>query len=103
MSGINPIQGARPAMISPQAPAVAPQQGGATKVSFGQTLAEAIGQIDGSQQAAESSVGDMLAGRTQDIAPMVAAAAKADLSFKLLIGVRNKVIEAYKQTLNMQV
>jgi flagellar hook-basal body complex protein FliE len=26
---------------------------------------------------------------------------KADLSFKLLLGVRNKVIEAYKQTLNM--
>jgi flagellar hook-basal body complex protein FliE len=29
--------------------------------------------------------------------------AKADLSFKLLMAVRNKVIEAYKQTINMQI
>jgi flagellar hook-basal body complex protein FliE len=35
--------------------------------------------------------------------PVVAAVAKADMSFKLLMGVRNKVIEAYRQTMNMQI
>jgi flagellar hook-basal body complex protein FliE len=32
---------------------------------------------------------------------VVAAVAKADVSFKVLVGVRNKLIEAYKQTMNM--
>jgi flagellar hook-basal body complex protein FliE len=46
---------------------------------------------------------DLIAGKTEDVLPVVNAVAKADLSFKLLMGVRNKVIEAYKQTMNMQV
>ncbi|HEV59037.1 MAG TPA: flagellar hook-basal body complex protein FliE, partial [Phycisphaerales bacterium] len=28
--------------------------------------------------------------------------ARADMSFKLLVGVRNKLIEAYKETMKMQ-
>ena len=55
------------------------------------------------QQASEVAVQHLLTGKSQDILPVVAAVAKADLSFKLLMGVRNKVIEAYKQTMNMQV
>jgi flagellar hook-basal body complex protein FliE len=31
----------------------------------------------------------------------VAAVAKADISFKVLVGVRNKLIDAYKQTMSM--
>ena len=49
------------------------------------------------------AIQDLLTGRSQDPLPVVTAMAKADLSFKLLLGVRNKVIEAYKQTINMQV
>ena len=44
-----------------------------------------------------------IVGETQDVVPAVAAMAEADISFKLLMGVRNKVIEAYKQTMNMQI
>ena len=45
----------------------------------------------------------MLAGKNSDITSVVSAMAKADMSFKLLVGVRNKLIEAYKQTMNMQI
>jgi flagellar hook-basal body complex protein FliE len=34
---------------------------------------------------------------------VVAAVAEADVSFKLLLGIRNKLIEAYKQTMNMSI
>ena len=47
------------------------------------------------------SIRDLLSGKSEDIASIVSAAAKADMSFKLLVGVRNKLIEAYKQTMNM--
>jgi flagellar hook-basal body complex protein FliE len=44
----------------------------------------------------------MLAGN-EDISSVIAKNAKEDMSFKLLVGVRNKLVEAYKQTMNMKV
>ena len=41
--------------------------------------------------------------KNQDINSVVADVAKADMSFKLLVGVRNKLVTAYKETMKMQV
>ncbi len=60
-----------------------------------------VSKVDDLQQASDVSIQDLLAGRNEDINGMVSAVAKADMSFKLLVGVRNKLIEAYKQTMNM--
>ncbi len=62
-----------------------------------------LAKVDDLQEAAEVSIKDLLAGRNSDITQIVSSVAKADLSFKLLVGVRNKLIEAYKQTMNMQI
>jgi flagellar hook-basal body complex protein FliE len=59
--------------------------------------------VDSQQQSADMSVKEMLAGKNQDVNSVVAEVAKADMSFKLLVGVRNKLIEAYKQTMNMRI
>jgi flagellar hook-basal body complex protein FliE len=68
--------------------------------------AKAIGQfiseVDDIQHSSDMSIKDLLTGKNNDIASVVSAVAKADMSFKLLVGVRNKLIEAYKQTVNMQ-
>jgi flagellar hook-basal body complex protein FliE len=61
-----------------------------------------LSSVDESQKSSDMSIQDLLAGRNEDIASVVAAVAKADISFKVLVGVRNKLIEAYKQTMNMQ-
>ena len=103
MSAINPIQGSMPPII-PQRSEVAGGDGpGASKADFGQALRNCIDRADQDQQASASAIKDLLAGNSEDVLPVVAAVAKADLSFKLLIGVRNKVIEAYRQTMTMQV
>jgi flagellar hook-basal body complex protein FliE len=60
-----------------------------------------LSNVDQNQQASNMSIQDLLSGRNEDIASVVAAVAKADVSFKVLVGVRNKLIEAYKQTMNM--
>ena len=60
-----------------------------------------ISKIDEHQQSSEMSIKDLLSGKNEDITSVVSAVAKADMSFKLLVGVRNKLIEAYKQTMNM--
>jgi len=64
-------------------------------------LGKYISRVDDLQQESDTSIKDLLAGKNNDITSVVSAVAKADMSFKVLIGVRNKLIEAYKQTMNM--
>jgi flagellar hook-basal body complex protein FliE len=66
------------------------------------SLEKYLGNVDQMQGQSDMSIQDLLAGRNEDIASVVAAVAKADISFKVLVGVRNKLIDAYKQTMNMQ-
>jgi flagellar hook-basal body complex protein FliE len=65
------------------------------------TLGNCITKVDDMQQASDACVQDLLTGKNNDITAVVSAVAKADMSFKVLVGVRNKLIEAYKQTMNM--
>ncbi len=60
-----------------------------------------LAAVDDNQRQADQSVADLLSGRNQDITSVVSSVAKADMSFKLLVGVRNKLIEAYQATMNM--
>lgn len=65
------------------------------------TIKQQISNVDGLQKEADQSITDLLTGKNDDITSVVSSVAKADMSFKLLIGVRNKLIEAYKQTMQM--
>ncbi len=76
----------------------------ARKLDFDNTaraIEKFISNVDETQQSSDMSIKDLLSGKNEDIISVVSAAAKADMSFKLLVGVRNKLIEAYKQTMNM--
>jgi flagellar hook-basal body complex protein FliE len=76
----------------------------AEKVDFANTMravGKYISKVDDLQQSSDMSIKDLLSGKSQDITAVVSAVAKADMSFKLLVGVRNKLIDAYKQTMNM--
>ncbi len=78
--------------------------GGQQKSGFADTIKAVekhISKVDDLQQLSNASIKDLLSGKSEDIASVVSAVAKADMSFKLLVGVRNKLIEAYKQTMNM--
>jgi flagellar hook-basal body complex protein FliE len=80
-----------------------PKVGGADdkKVDFANAMKDYISNVDNLQQTSNISIKDLLSGKNEDITSVVSAVAKADMSFKLLVGVRNKLIEAYKQTMNM--
>ena len=91
---------------SPNARPLAPQTDntGAAKTDFSEavrSIGKSISKVDDVQQASDASVQDLLTGKNNDITAVVSAVAKADMSFKVLVGVRNKLIEAYKQTMNM--
>ena len=103
MSGINSISGITGPASSPgiaQSPA---QKQPLSKGGFADTLKSYVNMVDQQQSGAGLAIQNLVSGKSQDILPVVTAVADADMSFKLLIGVRNKVIEAYKQTMNMQI
>ncbi len=84
-----------------------PKVGGsdAKKADFAnavKTVENYISTVDDIQQSSDMSIKDLLSGKNEDIISVVSAVAKADMSFKLLVGVRNKLMEAYNQTMNMQ-
>ena len=103
MSGISPISGMRPPISSVSAGAVSGKASVVGKSDMGQLIKGALDKVDSAQHASVSSIQELLAGKSKDILPVVAAVSEADMSFKLLVGVRNKLIEAYKQTMNMQI
>ena len=80
--------------------------GDAKKLDFDKTLKtieKYISNVDEQQHSSDTSIKDLLSGKNEDIVSVVSDVAKADMSFKLLVGVRNKLIEAYKQTMNMSI
>jgi flagellar hook-basal body complex protein FliE len=73
------------------------------QTTFGNALLNSFRQVNQDQTESNQSIVDLLSGKQQDINTVVASMAKADMSFKLLVGVRNKLVEAYKETMRMQI
>ncbi len=77
---------------------------GAANADFSQAVkavGDYVSRVDDLQQASDASIQDLLTGANNDLTAVVSSVAKADMSFKVLVGVRNKLIEAYKQTMSM--
>ncbi len=72
------------------------------KSDFGKNINSYIKEVNSEQLNSEASIQDLLTGKNKDINSVVASVAKADSSFNLLVGVRNKLIDAYKETMRMQ-
>ncbi|MHC4291158.1 MAG: flagellar hook-basal body complex protein FliE [Planctomycetota bacterium] len=79
------------------------QQPQGNKVDFGNAVQRSLDKVNDQQGEANQSIVDLLSGKQQDINSVVADVAKADMSFKMLVGVRNKLVEAYKETMRMQI
>ncbi len=69
---------------------------------FMETLQEAMDQVQTVQGEAETKVAQLLDGSGGDVHTAMIAVEKADLSFQLMMQVRNKIVQAYQQISNMQ-
>jgi flagellar hook-basal body complex protein FliE len=70
--------------------------------SFTDTLKESIGKVEDLQQAADQSVNDLAVGRTKTLHETMISVEQAELSFRMLMAVRGKVISAYHEIMRMQ-
>jgi flagellar hook-basal body complex protein FliE len=68
---------------------------------FGKIIKEAINRVDRSEKEADGSVIDLLQGKAS-IHQTMLALQKADISMRLMLSIRNKVIEAYREIMHMQ-
>lgn len=74
-----------------------------TNASFGETLQRAIADVNTLQSEAGKAVERMVGGEAVDLHEVMIAVEKARTSFDLLMEIRNKTIEAYREIMRMQV
>lgn len=69
---------------------------------FRDVLDGAIGDIQRLESNAEAKVAGVLEGSGTDVHSAMIAVEKADLSFQLMMQVRNKIVSAYEEISRMQ-
>jgi flagellar hook-basal body complex protein FliE len=76
--------------------------GGTSSAGFRDVLSSAIDDIQSLESQAETKVAGVLEGTGTDVHSAMIAVEKADLSFQLMMQVRNKIISAYQEISRMQ-
>jgi flagellar hook-basal body complex protein FliE len=96
-----------PRIGSPTAPAppppTEPGRPAPGAVPFGEVLKDSLSQVDKLQHEADHAIRDLASGTSGTLHDTMIALEKAELSFRLMMQVRNKIVEAYQEVLRMQV
>ena len=74
-----------------------------TNSSFGEVLNQAVKDVNSLQSQAGEAVEKMVAGQDVDLHDVMIAVEKAKTSFDLLMEIRNKTIDAYRELMRIQV
>lgn len=69
----------------------------ASDSQFMGTLRNAMDEISSLQGDADDKVSQLLSGNGQDVHSAMIAVEKANLSFQMMVQVRNKIVQAYQQ------
>jgi len=69
---------------------------------FAESLRNAVSEVDNLSLDARYKVSTLMEGGGGDVHDAMIAVEKADLSFQLMLQVRNKVVQAYQQIAGMQ-
>ena len=70
---------------------------------FGTVLRESLGEVNQLQAKADEAVEALATGKGISLHDTMIALEKADLSFRLMMEVRNKIVQAYREVLSMQI
>lgn len=73
------------------------------KTSFGDILKDTVGEINKLQMDADRAIAKVELGNSASIHEAMIALEKASISFRAMMEVRNRIIEAYHEVMRMQV
>jgi flagellar hook-basal body complex protein FliE len=87
------------ALRGPQTAAPAARPDG----SFKDFLVNSIQEVNSMQQAADQAVEKLVSGGEVSPAEVLTAVQKADLAFRMMMQIRNKIVQAYQEVQNIRV
>jgi flagellar hook-basal body complex protein FliE len=87
----------------PRTPATheVPRSGGGA--DFGRLLQRGLNAVNAEQAGASQAVRDLALGHTDSLHQVMWSVARADLAFRLVLEIRNRLIEAYQEVTKMPV
>jgi flagellar hook-basal body complex protein FliE len=101
---MNPIQGVPiPTVSLPPSPPAPPTLNGKTEASFKDLLLSGIDQVNTMQYQADQAVQQLMTGEDVDPASVLTSIQKADMSFRMMLQIRNKLLQAYQEMKDMRI
>jgi flagellar hook-basal body complex protein FliE len=99
---MNPINGISPGLPLTGGGLV---KAGATQgtTSFKDVLLNSIDQVNSMQKAADQAVEQLATGGDVNPAEVLTAVQKADIAFRMMMQIRNKIVQAYQDVQNIRI
>jgi flagellar hook-basal body complex protein FliE len=95
--------GIKPAIGETTRPGGAVAPAGSEGPSFGEALENALKTVDGSMQQADAGAASYVGGGNVDLHNVMMDLERADLGFRTMVQVRNKLLDAYKEVMRIPV
>jgi flagellar hook-basal body complex protein FliE len=71
--------------------------------SFGSFLGQLVGEVSAKQSAAGAAANGLMTGQNVSLHQTMIATEEANVSFQLMVEVRNRLLESYQELMRMQV
>lgn len=84
-------------------PATKPEASQGAEPGFKEALVKSIKEVNELQQNAHKAMEELATGKTSNIHETMIAIQKAEISFKMMMQVRTKILNAYQEIMRMQV
>jgi len=80
-----------------------PRKGSDSPTRFEDVLKSFVEEVNNLQKEAGESIKGLVTGEIRDLHQVMIAVEKASTSFELMMEIRNKILEAYREIMRMQV
>jgi flagellar hook-basal body complex protein FliE len=99
MNAINPVS----IPSSLPVPSLAKPEASQGSGSFKDLLLNSIQEVNTMQQAADRAVEQLATGGDVNPAEVLTAVQKADIAFRMMMQIRNKIVQAYQEVQNIRI
>lgn len=71
--------------------------------SFSELVSQAVNGVDATMKESEQSVQNFVSGKSENVHDVMISMQRAQMSFQMMVEVRNKVIDTYHEISRMQI
>lgn len=102
MEPLSPLPPLQPLAPLAAVPTAGEQSGSGAGPAFADILKQALQDVSQAQATAEGEARNLMVGDGTDMHSAILAVQKADVSFQMMMAVRSKLIDAYREVMRMQ-